>query len=305
MTNKLNQCTVSIITPCYNAEKYIAETIQSVVKNTVFQDVNVRLEYIVCDGGSTDNTGAIVNDIFSQVNRENINLAFFSEPDGGMYEALAKGLSRATGDVCAYINAGDFYSPTAFEIVLEIFRNPSVRWITGLRVQYNERSHLVYAELPFKYRKGLCESGFYGKFFPFIQQESTFWLGTLTSQLDLTKLAQFKYAGDYFIWNTFFNTEQLYIVEAWLGGFKSHQNQLSENMVGYYAEMDRIARKPWLKDYCIAYIDKMIWDASNRKKKLFNTDSMFTFDFKLQKYSLHVDRRLSKLLAMCCVWRIR
>ncbi len=298
MTGGKTQTTISIVTPCYNAEKYIAETVRSVINNSVFQNPEVHLEYFICDGGSTDRTEATVRNISAQIAQENIRLEFLSEPDGGMYEALAKGLARVSGDVCAYINAGDFYSPNAFEIVLEIFNRPLVTWLTGMRVQYNERSHLVYAELPFKYRKGLCTSGFYGKVFPFIQQESTFWRGALTRKLDLNRLAQYRYAGDYYLWNTFARTERLYIVAAWLGGFKSHENQLSQDMQRYLAEMSQIAGRPRLVDHCVAFADRLVWNASDRMKKILNRDSMFTFDFKSQRYLLRLDRRVETAAKM-------
>lgn len=275
---------ISIVTPCYNSEKYIGETVRSVISNTLFQNGAAFLEYIICDGGSIDQTRNIVDSIRSENSRNNIEITFISEPDGGMYEALAKGITRITGDICAYINAGDFYSPTAFEIVKEMFEFEHVNWITGLQVSYNDRSHMTAARLPFKFRQTLCQRGIYGKLLPFIQQESTFWRASLTSILDLAKLSSFKSAGDYYIWHTFSKTEKLYIVEAWLGGFRTHRGQISEDKKIYLSEMKNIADKPKITDYIIALFDKIIWGLPSRIIKLLNTDSMFFFDHNSQRY---------------------
>lgn len=282
---------ISIITPCYNSDELIEETIRSVVENSIFQDGQTSLQYIVCDGGSTDDTCITVERIFSSIHLENADLFLISEPDGGMYDALVKGLELATGDICAYINAGDYYSPNVFEIVLEIFQYKFINWLTGLQVSYNERSHLIRATLPFKFRKRLIKCGMYGRSLPFLQQESTFWRGALTENIDLNRLSKFKYAGDYFIWNEFSNTEQLYIVEAWLGGFKKHHNQLSENLDAYYKEMIQVKRNASLIDYVVMLFDWIIWHSPNGCKKYLNRDSLFTFDMASQRYLPHGDNK--------------
>ena len=86
----------SIITVTYNAGKVLEDTIQSVVFQT-YRNV----EYILVDGGSTDNTLDIAykyNDRISKV---------ISEPDKGLYDAMNKGIRLATGDYLCFLNAGD------------------------------------------------------------------------------------------------------------------------------------------------------------------------------------------------------
>lgn len=282
--NKKSRKIISIITPCFNAEKYIEETVNSVIRNTVVQNDSVDLEYIICDGGSTDKTIEIIERIFLSINQKNITTKILSEKDGGMYEALSKGLGMITGEICAYINAGDFYSPTAFDIVLEIFSNDDIKWVTGLQITYNENSHLVNAKLPFKFRNSLLECGVYGKFLPFIQQESTFWHANLNALLDFKKLGQYRLAGDFYMWEAFSKKENIYIVEAWLGGFKIHQNQLSENIKAYRLEMNKTARKMKWNDFIVYALDKIIWNSPNRIKKIFNAKFLLIFNHKQQCY---------------------
>src|SRR6185369_3797077 len=102
----------SIITPCRNAERYIGETIESVIT----QRGDFDLEYFVIDGASSDRTmeiargyeHALRNGSFQAACRS-VRMEVITEPDSGMYDALVKGLSRVSGDVVAYINADDFY----------------------------------------------------------------------------------------------------------------------------------------------------------------------------------------------------
>ncbi len=90
--------TLSLITASYNSARTIADTLRSVNAQT-YPD----LEYLVVDGGSTDDTMAIVAREGRRVT------SAVSEPDKGIYDAYNKGLSRATGEVIGFINSDDYY----------------------------------------------------------------------------------------------------------------------------------------------------------------------------------------------------
>lgn len=87
---------ISIITVCYNAAAHIEETIRSVV----VQD-HPDIEHIVIDGGSTDGTQRLIE------RYREVIAHFTNEPDAGVYDAMNKGLRVATGEVIAFVNAGD------------------------------------------------------------------------------------------------------------------------------------------------------------------------------------------------------
>ena len=87
---------VSIITICYNNEKDIRTTIESVI-NQDYDDI----EYIVKDGGSKDNTLAIVNEYKDKISK------IISCPDKGIYDAINQGLQAVTGDIVGMIHSGD------------------------------------------------------------------------------------------------------------------------------------------------------------------------------------------------------
>ena len=87
---------VSIITVCFNCVDDIEETLISVVSY-----LQSGVEYIVVDGGSTDGTLDVINKY-----RSNISV-FISEKDEGIYDAMNKGMDKAKGQWCIFINAGD------------------------------------------------------------------------------------------------------------------------------------------------------------------------------------------------------
>jgi glycosyltransferase involved in cell wall biosynthesis len=90
---------VSIITVVLNNEQTIETSIKSVLSQT-YKDI----EYIIVDGGSTDNTLEIIKRYGEQVSK------FISEPDDGLYDAMNKGIGLATGDVVGILNSDDFYA---------------------------------------------------------------------------------------------------------------------------------------------------------------------------------------------------
>lgn len=102
---------ISIITVSYNSANTIADTILSVVSQT-----HSNIEHLVIDGLSTDDTIIVV-----EAHRHS-SLILSSEPDSGIYDAMNKGLNRATGDVIGFLNADDFYAdPDALARVVKAF----------------------------------------------------------------------------------------------------------------------------------------------------------------------------------------
>ena len=115
----------SIITVCYNSEKTIERTIKSVL----FQDFK-DYEYIVIDGKSTDNTLKILDKYQS-------NLTYYSEKDGGVYDAMNKGILKAKGHYIAIINSDDWYEKGTFGLIYnEIQKHPNRKIFHGNRLDH-------------------------------------------------------------------------------------------------------------------------------------------------------------------------
>lgn len=253
---------ISIITPCFSSEKYIEETIESVLS----QKGSFEIEYIIVDGGSTDNTVSIIKKYKESVESgefpvkcNKVSFDYLSEKDDGMYDALTKGFKLITGDIVTYINSDDFYLPNAFSVAVDIFdKYPDVDWLTGSTVGYNEKGQIVDCLLPFKYKRRLIRKGIYGTILINIQQESTLWRKKLLNDLDFNGLKKYKFAGDFYLWYTFSKRTDLYIVQSCIGGFRGRPGQISRQQREYLKEFIGIAEKTVFVDVILAYIYKVV-----------------------------------------------
>jgi glycosyltransferase involved in cell wall biosynthesis len=274
----------SIVTPCYNAERYIAETMRSVLNQRALHEQRIELEYIICDGQSNDKTVEIIQSVQQELDIFQ-TVKLISEPDSGMYDALSKGLKIASGDIIAYINAGDYYHPYAFDVVLEVFEAGLAQWLTGYSIFYNNKSQVVEAFLPFKYRQRFFNCGFYGGVLPVVQQESTFWSSELNHLIDWDAFISLKYAGDFYLWLHFSAVCDLKIVKSYLGGFRYHPGQLSSSD-RYGAEIRSLTSPPKFGDRLLASMDRLLWTAPYRLKKQLNPSGIIHYDSESQCWRL-------------------
>ena len=103
---------VSIVTVCFNAEKTIRRTIESVLSQS-YQN----FELIIVDGCSFDNTVSIIREYISDD-----RISLISEPDDGLYDAMNKGIRFSTGDIIGMLNSDDFYSSyRSLELIVKPF----------------------------------------------------------------------------------------------------------------------------------------------------------------------------------------
>lgn len=250
---------VTIITPVYNGGELLKETIDSVLGQAYS-----NIEYIIVDGKSTDNTLDIVSSYKNEITE------LISEPDTGMYDALAKGLGRAKGKIICYINAGDLLFPHAIKLVADIFRNQNLFWLTGYRTICNEQGEITHVDLPFRYKSSLIRTGSYGRALPFIQQESTFWRASLMDAVDLNYLRNLKMAGDYYLWWCFSRKVNLEIIASQLGVFRKHSGQISERLGQYYSEIELFAKKRDIADRISEKYELMFWALHPKLREIFN-----------------------------------
>jgi glycosyltransferase involved in cell wall biosynthesis len=228
--------TITVVTPCFNSVRYIEETVDSVIHQRAVKEGRLKLNYWVIDGGSTDGTQAILQRYADQG-----LLHFISEKDNGMYDAIIKGLKQASGEVCCYINAGDYFHLTAFDVVKEVMDAHDVPWLSGWHIMYNDRSQVINFYLQKRFFRSFIRKGIYGRLQPHIQQESTFWRTELLELLDYDKLRSYRFAGDFYLWHSFASKHELVVVASQLGGFKLHPGQLSSAVDKYTAELAQIS----------------------------------------------------------------
>jgi glycosyltransferase involved in cell wall biosynthesis len=120
---------VSIITVCYNSEKYIRDTIESVLNQTYN-----NIEYVIVDGESTDNTLDIIKEYEPKFNGR---MEWISEPDEGIYDAMNKGIDMANGEIIGIINSDDWYGLETVELVVENFLKSNADLIYGNMYKIN------------------------------------------------------------------------------------------------------------------------------------------------------------------------
>ncbi|HUP18284.1 MAG TPA: glycosyltransferase family 2 protein [Acidimicrobiia bacterium] len=172
-----SQLSISVITPSLNQGRFIRETMESVHSQN-YQ----ALEHIVIDGGSSDETLAVIGEYVDR-------LAYWvSEPDRGQTDALIKGFARSSGDIQCWLNSDDLFEPgTLHEVSAYFLHHPEVDFVYGNSTWINENGELI---------KPKREHGF-NKFVwmydhNFIPQPSAFWrrrlferVGGLDSSFDL------------------------------------------------------------------------------------------------------------------------
>lgn len=216
---------ISIITPSYNQGRYLEETILSVLNQNY-----PNLEYIIIDGGSTDNTREIIKKYASHLSY------WVSEKDSGQSEALNKGFHRATGDIVGWLNSDDLYCKNTLHDIAEQFvQHPEAGIIYGDVINFLEngketRIHNQFDLLDFFSRVS-------------IHQPGVFWRKSLLTEKNPWDESLY-YCMDYDLWmKLFLNSESLRIDKV-LARFREHNDSKTHSRpLALYAEYQKIVSR--------------------------------------------------------------
>jgi len=178
---------VSIVTPSYNQGQFLEATLCSVLE----QDYP-RLEYIVIDGGSTDNTPQMLARYASR-------LAYWeSQPDRGQAHAINKGLQRAQGDFLGWLNSDDMLLPGVVKRVVQVFaQNPQVDVVYGHLERIDASGRLLLTPRLPKDRVDFDLSQVLGECV--VNQPGSFWRRSVMEQVGLLD-EDLHYSLDYEYW---------------------------------------------------------------------------------------------------------
>lgn len=139
---------VSIVTISYNSEKHIEQCILSVINQSY-----KHKEYIIIDGGSTDDTLSIVNSYKDHIDY------FISEPDKGISDAFNKGIRASTGDVIVFINSDDQLYANALDVfakhynpIIEVYCGNVILWNSVTNYKALGKAVMKWPHIPLNYR---------------------------------------------------------------------------------------------------------------------------------------------------------
>lgn len=242
---------ISIVTPSLNQGQFIEATIRSVLSQQY-----PNLEYLVIDGGSSDNTVDVLKRYGGQVE-------WVSEKDNGQSDAINKGLRRAGGEILMYLNADDLLLAGTLSRVAQTFtRYPAAMWVTGRCRIIDENNHEV-RRLITAYKNMLLR--LHGRTLlsitDYISQPATFWRAEVVRQLGLLD-ESFHYALDYEYFLRLNARFQPVILHEYLAAFRVHLHSKNTN-AGHrnvYVQEDRLAVQKYTRSkFLLALHDMHRW----------------------------------------------
>ncbi len=203
--------TITVVTPSYNQGSFIRATIESVLGQGY-----PHLEYIVMDGGSTDETVDILREYEGRV-------PWVSEKDRGQSDAINKGFRQASGDIIAFLNSDDLYEPGALLAVGNHFASrPATTWLTGkcriVDTLGHEKRRSITAYKNFWLRTHTHSALVV---LNYISQPATFWRRSVIDEIgELDE--NLHYTMDYDYWLRLWKRWPLQFVNRYLADFRVH-----------------------------------------------------------------------------------
>ncbi len=214
---------ISIVTPSYQQGHFLEWTMRSVLEQGY-----PNLEYVVMDGGSTDETGEILA-------RYKDRLAYCeSAPDDGQADAVVRGFEHTTGEIMAYLNSDDVLAPGALDFVARyLTEHPEVDAIYSHRVFIDEKNIVTrYWILP-PHRTWMMER------WDYIPQETCFWRRRIYEKVGGIDKS-FQFALDYDLFARFMRQGRMERVDRFLGAFREHPSSKTTNQEGSHPEVERV-----------------------------------------------------------------
>lgn len=217
----MSTSTISVITPSFNQGQFIEETIDSVLSQN-YQN----LDYIIIDGGSTDQTVEIIK-------KYEKHLSYWvSEKDRGQSHAINKGFEKAKGEIVAWLNSDDLYLNDTFKIVSEELQDPSIDIVYGDVLNFSSNSTKEYIVPQFSLADFLKRVS--------IHQPAVFWRRQLLKNEGLLK-EKFYYTMDYDLWMRLFLNYNHKKIDHFLAKFRIHEDsKTGSNPPEMYTEYRKV-----------------------------------------------------------------
>lgn len=270
---------ISIITPSFNQGNYLEDTILSVINQNY-----PNLEYIIIDGGSSDNSVEIIKKYEGEIDY------WISEKDDGQSDAINKGLKRATGDIVAWLNSDDLYLEDTLSTVSKIFsENPHVDLIYGDVLNFNENTGkesvwVVHEFEPLDFLKRT-----------YIHQPAVFWRNAVHNDVGYLDTSLY-YQMDYDFWMRIFFKKKTLKINKSLAKFRIHDtSKTSSNPPGMYLEYRKV--------FC-RFINSVKNDSYKQKLLklgIYSNDEEVKFNVNIKPYESLLGQVLENYIYNCAV----
>lgn len=203
-----------MVTPSFQHGRFLEWTLRSVLLQGY-----PRLEYVVMDGGSTDDTPGILARYVDRLTHVE------SAKDGGQADAVTRGFAHTRGEIMAYLNSDDVLAPGALEFVARYFvDNPNVDAVYSHRVFMRDDGVVdSYWILP-------AHSNALMKRWDYIPQETCFWRRRIYDEVGGIDPA-FRFALDYDLFVRFMERGRMQRVNRFLGAFRRHAASKTATLV--------------------------------------------------------------------------
>lgn len=260
----MNYPKISVVTISFNQAAFLEKTILSVLNQNY-----PNTEYIIIDGGSTDES---INIIKKHANRIH---HWCSEPDNGPASALNKGFSRATGEIFTFLNSDDIFLTNAFNKVIDAFqKHNNIEVIYGNCLRIDELGNttrklysskwnfrrFIFGEANIIQQSVFFRRSIFQKVKGFNENNHTCWDGELWASFGIEK-AKFFYLNEF------------------LGGFRVHKDsitgssRLNEKYLGDIEELKKNFltkyKVPWLYNKKIAKLERFLFSPMNTVRSAF------------------------------------
>jgi glycosyltransferase involved in cell wall biosynthesis len=235
--------TIALVTPTYNHAHVLEHAMRSVLE----QDYP-KLQYVVVDGGSTDDTPAVIDRYRDRLH------AVIQEPDRGPHDALNKGFALTDGTVMGWLNSDDTLLPGSLLLVGTLFRDfPDVRWLTGAYTAIDPLGRPAVVQHPPRWTRRHLLSPYAKRW---ISQTSTFWRRDLWEEAggkiedvwtEGSTERSFPHAFDFELWARFSRYAPLQTVNAPIGCHRHIPGQeggVNRDAYLDYANMIRRRERP-------------------------------------------------------------
>lgn len=222
---------ISVITPNFNGETFLEQSIKSVIGQS-----NKNFEYLIIDGKSSDNSKKILKKYKKKISK------LIIKKDNGIYDAVEKGISLASGEIIIWINSDDILHKDAVKNVSILFKKiPDLDWVSGVN-GYIKFGHKFFG-IPYIYpnfilKKGWARHDLWG----YLQQESVSFKKALFLKSKGFGLNP-SIAGDYKLWKKFSTISSLKTYNIKIGYFRTWPGQDSQKKKDEYRKHSKIRFK--------------------------------------------------------------